>query len=336
MEITPEIAEKIESLKNKYDLIGQDLNSYLDGLLYQNPLHYWDYIQVETLLSLQRPKTDFPDEIIFIVYHQITELFFLLTLHEMDQIANNGKIITPAGQDRGWKEDLDPQFFLDRLKRINQYFEGLTKTFGIMTNGMERDQFSKFRMALLPASGFQAANYRRIEICSTDLRQLVHIDQREKLWNASLHEQLDKVYWKWGATELESGQKTLTLKLFEEKYMDGFLELAEEYKEKNIWQKFIQLPEAERSNPELLKEMRQLDVNVNVNWPLAHYRTAVAYLAKDDSDVPATGGTNWQKYLPPRFQKRVFYPELWSEQELAEWGKSWVTEVLASADSTKS
>jgi tryptophan 2,3-dioxygenase len=63
---------------------------------------------------------------------------------------------------------------------------------------------------------------------------------------------------------------------------------------------------------------------VNVNWPLAHYKSAVRYLQKDPADIAATGGTNWQKYLPPRFQRRVFFPELWSPQELEEWGKSWV------------
>ena len=65
-------------------------------------------------------------------------------------------------------------------------------------------------------------------------------------------------------------------------------------------------------------------MNVNVNWPLVHYKSAVRYLQAKEGDVPATGGTNWQKYLPPRFQKRIFYPELWSNEEMENWGKSWV------------
>jgi tryptophan 2,3-dioxygenase len=48
----------------------------------------------------------------------------------------------------------------------------------------------------------------------------------------------------------------------------------------------------------------------------------VRYLAKQPADARATGGTNWQKYLPPRFQKRIFFPFLWSPEEQAEWGKS--------------
>lgn len=48
----------------------------------------------------------------------------------------------------------------------------------------------------------------------------------------------------------------------------------------------------------------------NVSWPLAHYKSAVRYLQKDPEDIAAIGGTNWQKYLPPRFQKVMYYPEL--------------------------
>ena len=59
-----------------------------------------------------------------------------------------------------------------------------------------------------------------------------------------------------------------------------------------------------------------------------HYKSAVRYLQQDTTDVAATGGTNWQKYLPPRFQKRIFYPSLWNEKELAEWGKAWVENAM--------
>lgn len=324
MELSPEILKKIKLLQDKYAAIGQDLDSYLDGLLYSNPLYYWDYIKVDALLNLQQPRTDFPDEKIFIVYHQITELYFYLTLHELDQISNNGKNISPSGQDLGWNEKIEVPYFIERLKRINRYFEALTHSFDVMRTGMDKDQFLKFRMALLPASGFQAANYRKIEFACTDLKYLVHKDKREELWNGSLEDQLENVYWKEGAVIAETGEKTLTLKHFEQKYMADFLEWAEEYKTKNIWAKYCSLTEEEKADEELIRQLKMLDVNVNINWPLVHYKTAFRYMAKEDSDIPATGGTNWQKYLPPRFQKRIFFPEIWTEQEKEEWGKSWV------------
>lgn len=321
-----EIADKIELLKNKYAQMGQDLNSYLDGLLLSNYLTYWDYTQVDTLLTLQNPKTDFPDEVIFIMYHQITELYFKLALHELEQIANNGKVILDNGKDNGWNEQLNAGYFTERITRVNRYFEALTKSFEIMIDGMEKEQFLKYRMALLPASGFQSAQYRMIEICSTDFINLVDKDVREEAAskNWPIEEMFNHIYWNKGATELATGKKTLTLKQFEKKYGKKFMDLGREYAATNMWQKYLSLPEADRKHPSVINALKQLDVNVNINWPLVHYKSAVRYLQQNAGDIAATGGTNWQKYLPPRFQKRVFYPALWSKEELEEWGRGWV------------
>src|SRR6476620_10910822 len=114
MELKKEIIERVNQLEEKYSSMGQSLDSYLDGLLLSNYLTYWDYIQVDTLLTLQNPKTDFPDEKIFIMYHQITELYFKLSLKELEQIGHNGRHIAPNGQDLGWKDTLDVNFFADR------------------------------------------------------------------------------------------------------------------------------------------------------------------------------------------------------------------------------
>jgi tryptophan 2,3-dioxygenase len=51
-------------------------------------------------------------------------------------------------------------------------------------------------------------------------------------------------------------------------------------------------------------------------------------LHKTPKDIQATGGTNWQKYLPPRFQKIMFFPELWNDKEKEEWGKNAVIEAI--------
>ncbi len=321
-----EITDKIKLLEEKYALMGQDLNSYLDGLLLSNYLTYWDYTQVDTLLTLQKPKTDFPDELIFIIYHQITELYFKLSLHEMEQIAHNGRNILPNGMDKGWKDKIDAIYLSERVGRVNRYFEALTKSFEIMINGMEKEQFLRYRMALLPASGFQSAQYRMIEIACTDFINLVDKDVREEhvTKKSDLNDMFKFIYWNKGATELVTGKKTLTLEQFEKKYSAKFLQMANEYSTKNIWQKYQSLTEGEKQDPKLINALKELDVNVNINWPLVHYKSAARYLGAKDGDVPATGGTNWQKYLPPRFQKRIFYPQLWTDQEKEQWGKSWV------------
>ncbi|WMN06323.1 tryptophan 2,3-dioxygenase family protein [Marivirga arenosa] len=323
-----QISASLEKLNLKYQSMGQDLSAYLDGLLLSNYTTYWDYINVDTLLTLQTPKTDFPDEEIFIIYHQITELYFKMCLNEMEQIAHNGKEIGENGEDLGWRSELDVNFFIQRLNRMNRYFETLTKSFEIMVQGMEKEQFQRFRMALLPASGFQSAQYRLIEFASTPLIQLVRKEKKQECENSSIEEQYEFVYWKQGATEVETGEKTLTLKQFEKKYKNEFISWIKRFENINIYKKYLSLSTEDQNKPELKEALRNFDLNVNVFWPLVHYKSAVRYLQQKNKGVPATGGTNWQEYLPPRFQKRIFFPTLWTEKEIEDWGKGWVVKEI--------
>ena len=292
MEITQEIIEKIKVLNEKY----------------------WDYIELDTLLSLQKPRTKFPDEEIFIIYHQITELYFKLSLNEFKMISST--------------KEISGDFFFERVRRITRYFNALIESFEIMVDGMDNKEFMKFRMALLPASGFQSAQYRMIEIHSTEIKNLVGVDRRDALKNEKDVQTLyENIYWKEGAKDLETQKKTLTLIQFEEQYDKKLAEYAKDVQSSNLLAKYNQLSEADKSREDIIEELRKLDLCVNVNWPLSHYKSAVRYLQTKGGDVNATGGTNWQKYLPPRFQKRIFFPALWSKNEVENWGKAWVEEA---------
>lgn len=301
-EITQEMLEKLNKLEAKYEAMGQDLNSYLEGLLHADYLKYWDYINLDTLLSLQQPRTGFHDEKTFIIYHQVTELYFKLILNDLELICAN-----PS------KENL-----LKHMPRVTRYVRHLTDSFAVMMEGMDKEQFLAFRMSLLPASGFQSAQFRFMEILCTDAINLVAADKREELRGATLEEMYDSFYWKRGGIELATGNKTLTLKQFEKKYGDQFLELLERYRETNLLQRFVQL--GGDQDEQLSLVMREFDFALEVQWPLVHYKTAARYLHKDPEDIKATGGTNWQKYLPPRSQMIQLFPLLWSEDEVRDWG----------------
>lgn len=308
----PKILERIHQLQEKFKASGQDMVSYLEGLLYADYLTYWEYINLDTLLSLQQPKTSFKDEKIFIIYHQITELYFKLIISEMEQIADQ----QPVSED----------FFKARLERIIMYFDHLISSFAMMWKGMEKEQFLKFRMSLLPSSGFQSAQFREIELMATDAFNLIFINNRADFDCQSQSVDLfAHLYWQQGAIELATGRKTLTLKNFELKYGKKLIELIEGFRGKNLWQRYLEL-----TNPtgEMTALMRQFDLKANVFWPLAHYKSAVQYLQRDPVDIAATGGTNWQKYLPPRFQKVIFFPNLWTENEKKDWGKGWVVKEI--------
>jgi tryptophan 2,3-dioxygenase len=315
------LINQLKKLQAKYDYMGQDLASYLDGLLYSDYLTYWDYIHLDTLLSLQNPKTSFPDEKVFIIYHQITELYFKLVMLEIEQIAG--------------RADIDAKFFIERIDRIIRYFKNLENSFEIMVDGMEKEQFLKFRMALLPASGFQSAQYRFIEIGSTDLINLVGMDDREALRSSdNLALMVEKLYWKFGATDLATGKKTLTLQQFENKYMADFAEAASKYKDTNLRQIFLRNFQNVPEREQIIDRLKEYDTYVNVYWPLAHLKSAARYLKKDPEDIKATGGTNWQKYLPPRFQRRMFFPEFWTSTEQEEWGIAAIKRQFAAQTNT--
>jgi len=304
--IDPQLISLLKKLQEKYDVMGQDITSYLDGLLYSDYLTYWDYIHLDTLLSLQNPKTKFPDEKVFIVYHQITELYFKLILLEIEQIS--------------LRENIDERFFLEHIERIIRYFEQLKNSFSIMVDGMDRDQFLKFRMALLPASGFQSAQYRLIEICSTDLINLTDQSYRQQqAVESNLESLLEKLYWRKGATELSSGKKTLTLRQFENKYMRVFLDTATKYKSVNLQRIYLK---HFANSEEIKSKLKVYDKLANIEWPLVHLKSASRYLHKPPEDIKATGGTNWQKYLPPNFQMIMFFPELWNDMEKQHWGRA--------------
>ncbi len=298
-----EILTQLDDLSNKYAAMGQDMSSYLDGLLHSDYLTYWDYIHLDTLLSLQKTRTSFPDEKIFIIYHQITELYFRLILNEQEQLILAET--TPSASD-----------FLMRVKRMNRYFAHLIDSFDVMIDGMEKEQFLNFRMSLLPSSGFQSAQYRLIEIGSTDFRLLQSKSSGEHNEH-NFDDIYENLYWKKGATELATGKKTLTLKQFEKKYSHDFLNRAKDVETTNLRQLYLNY---HKGNTEIEDALRELDFNTNVQWPLMHYKSAVRYLQRDPVEIKATGGTNWQKYLPPRKQQIQFYPELWTDIELEKWG----------------
>jgi tryptophan 2,3-dioxygenase len=303
------ISGRIKALQEKYAASGQELLDFLDGLLEADYLTYWDYIRLDSLLSLQQPRTSHHDEPIFIMYHQITELYFKLVLHELEPMVA--------------AESTDQEALTEAIRRANRYFGALEHSFGVMVDGMDREQFLRFRMALIPASGFQSGQYRMIELASAKLNDLVHLEKREILASeTSTDTLLENIYWLRGATLEKDGQKTLTLQQFELKYGEEFSRRARKAQGRSISERAAVLHASGSLHEDLVKELRAFDQYVNVLWPLQHYRSAVRYLAKQPADARATGGTNWQKYLPPRFQKRIFFPFLWSPEEQAEWGKS--------------
>jgi len=306
-----EQAQIIEAINKKYKELGENPDTYLKGLLQAKPINYWDYVQVDTLLSLQKPRTNFADEEIFIMYHQVTELLLKLMIHEIKQVV--------------YKKDITETFLIGKISRMNRYTKMLITSFDVMREGMDYEDYNTFRATLAPASGFQSAQFRLVEIYCTRINNLINEQGKKRLSaEPNIEEYFEHIYWKDAGLNRETGEKTLTLRQFEEKYEDRFVALAKKVRGKTIEEIVNNM---DKPSTALLDILREFDRLYNIEWPLVHLNTAKHYLDSKGENKAATGGSEWKKYLHPQFQQRKFFPSLWTEEALITWGTEDVTTI---------
>jgi tryptophan 2,3-dioxygenase len=158
--------------------------------------NYWDYLQVPTLMTAQQPVTSHHDEMQFIIVHQVYELWFKLTLHEMTNVQ---KILK--------SRDVSEL----ALIRAHHYMARANAVWGIMVQQihvietMRPIDFLGFRNALTPASGFQSLQLRLIEtLCGlTDDQRITYSGKDYKEFAGFPKEMI---------TELEKTAKTGSLR----------------------------------------------------------------------------------------------------------------------------
>jgi tryptophan 2,3-dioxygenase len=296
--------ELLKQLEEKYKALGENPDNYLKGLLYTKPVNYWDYIEVDTLLSLQKPKTNFEDETVFIVYHQITELTLKLMIHEIKQLLRIKTFHTES-------------FFIEKIRRLVRYTDMLITSFEVMTDGLNYDDYNKFRMSLTPASGIQSAQFRYLEIMCTPVFNLVNKEGHKRLSKQpSMDEIFENIYWRDAGYNRETGKTSHTLMAFEQKYLESFKDLTAEVAGNTVWEQFQKF---EKPSDNLIFRMRDFDHQYNVKWPKTHLNTAKKYLEKKGETKEGTGGSPWKKYLHPKHQQRSFFPGLWKDLEILDW-----------------
>lgn len=297
----------LNEIKQKYDNQQENPKTYLKGLLHSKPITYWNYIQTDTLLSIQNTRTDFPDELVFLMYHQVNELLFKMILWEIEQVSS--------------MEELTIETFSEKLKRVSRYFDMLTSSFEIMGDGMSKDQYLHFRDSLTPASGFQSAQYRKIEFACTNIENLLITSKRGQVQNDwSISELYNNLYWQIAGIKPD-GNLSVLMQQFQNRYKDDFFSYIIKMKETNLYAQFLKIPEDESNRyHDLVKNMRHFDHTVNVKWTIAHLEAAAKYLDVEGDLIDSTGGSDWKKYMHPKYQRRIFFPSLWSEEELKNWG----------------
>ena len=113
---------------------------------------YGSYLALDELLTLQRPRSEHPDELLFIVVHQASELWFKEILHELD-------LLIDAFQAH------EPEFALFRMGRINALMRIVSAQLSALET-LPPQHFAQFRQHLGSSSGSQSVQFRAIEAAS--------------------------------------------------------------------------------------------------------------------------------------------------------------------------
>ena len=253
-------------------------------------LTYGSYLEVEKLLSLQKPLSDGPahDEMLFVIIHQTYELWFKQVLHEVDHLM-------------GLMARCEGSKIPHTIKRIRTIFKVLVSQWDILET-MTPMEFLSFREKLQTASGFQSLQFRELEFAFGYKRKELLAAQEEG----------------------SPGYKRLLHRLEQPSVWDGFLVLLSGAgypvpkerlecisDEPTVPSKEIQriLGDVYRSDPKMCGICEALvDVDEGVQeWRYHHVKMVERVLGAK----PGTGGSSGAGYLRGTLFK-PFFPDLWA------------------------
>jgi tryptophan 2,3-dioxygenase len=127
---------------------------------------YGDYLQLQQLLSAQKPLSSHHDEMLFIIIHQASELWIKLCLHELYAAADCIR-----------RDDLGPSFKM--LARVSRIQTQLTQSWDVLAT-MTPFDYSSFRNLLGRASGFQSHQYRLLEfVLGNKNPEMIEVHRRD-------------------------------------------------------------------------------------------------------------------------------------------------------------
>jgi tryptophan 2,3-dioxygenase len=146
-----------------------------DGVVtdFQDRMTYSGYLQLPLLLGAQKPLSDHHDELLFIIQHQTSELWFKLILHELRAAVQHVQ-----------RDELEPTFkILARVKHIQAQLVAQWSVLATLTP----TEYLQFRHVLGPASGLQSPQHRLIEfMLGNKDRQMLAVHRHEAQWHAAL------------------------------------------------------------------------------------------------------------------------------------------------------
>ena len=252
---------------------------------------YGQYLNLELLLSAQRPVSVEHDEMLFIIIHQASELWMKLCLHELT-----------AARDHIRRDDLGPSFKM--LARVSRIQAQLVQSWDVLAT-MTPAEYSMFRNQLGRASGFQSTQYRMLEfVIGNKNAEMIEVHRRD----ATAYEALQRALQT--PSIYDESLRLLSRRGFEipEEYLDR--DWSQPYQANKqvaaAWLSVYHSVDANWDLYELAEKLVDLDHHFQL-WRFSHMKTVERIIGYKRG----TGGTSGVSYLTKALELR-FFPELWS------------------------
>ncbi|HYU80296.1 MAG TPA: tryptophan 2,3-dioxygenase family protein [Vicinamibacterales bacterium] len=248
---------------------------------------YASYLEVDDLLSLQRPRSDEHDEVLFIVIHQVYELWFKEILHEIDYVK------------RLFEADDTPRV-QHTLKRVLTILKVVVAQLDILET-MTPLEFMSFRQRLEAASGFQSDQFRQLGfVLGRKSHAVVERFPRE----SRAHRELERRYSEptvWDA---------FLRYLAREKYPVPPSQLSRDVTSPiepsgDVQEILIDVYRKDVKNAEVCERVVDLDEGIQ-EWRYRH----VKMVERTIGAKPGTGGSSGAEYLRGTVGDPL-YPDLW-------------------------
>ena len=253
-------------------------------------MSYGDYLRLDLLLAAQQPASAEHNELLFIIQHQVTELWMKLTLHELT--AARAQII---------RDDLQPAFKM--LSRVARIMNNAIQSWDILST-LTPSEYSAFRESLGKSSGFQSHQNRSLEFLfgnknaamlkPFEHRPEVHAPLKALLESPSLYDEANRMLARRGFA--------LDKSVIERDWTQPYVANASV---ERAWSEVYAAPKTHWDLYELAEKLVDLEDYFR-QWRFRHVTTVERVIGFKRG----TGGTSGVAYLRDVVNVRLF-PELW-------------------------
>ena len=252
-------------------------------------LRYGDYLALDSILSAQHPRSSDPNELLFIIQHQTSELWMKLALHELR-----------AARDAIRADDLPPAFKM--LARVSRIMEQLVHAWDVLAT-MTPSEYSAIRPYLSTSSGFQSWQYREIEFVLGNKAPEMLKPHEQTLVHSALQSALDAPSLYDEAIRLLARRGFAIDQVVTER--DAAQPYAADPSVEQAWLKIYRAPREYWELYELAEELVDLEDAFRL-WRFRHVTTVERIIGFKTG----TGGTSGVAYLRKMLDV-VLFPELW-------------------------